>query len=215
MSFNKSNNLGELRWLSEVRGFCAHWLSFCNTPLNRKHLAKIGNRTGYTLQLLETPAAMPGKSDNEHELKVPVQLQEPQKALDEFWEGHAAKKTGHVRAILPPNALEEYDDDELDGSYSAAKEACVRRVNAIVRQCRTNNEMFTDSTFDLDTDMRNKTWEVLDPLRAGKDCASVGKDNNGAGAKDLSENAPPRAVHRVNWIFSKSEVCGQRQTQKR
>lgn len=142
---------------------------------------------------------MPGDSDNEHELKVPVQLEEPQKALDGFWKSHGAEKTGHVRAILPPNALEEYDDDELDGSYNAAKEACVRRVNAIVRQCRCGNEMFTDSTFDLAKDMRLTQWDTLNPLRPGKDCASVKKDSNGD--KDLSETAPPKSVHRVDWIF--------------
>ncbi|KAF7189880.1 Calpain-9, partial [Pseudocercospora fuligena] len=88
----------------------------------------------------------------------------PQDAVDNFWQGFNARKPGHVRRILrlgksstgqDPARLEgKTISNNNNGSYEAAREACIRRVQAIVRECKRHNRKFQDEDFDIHDDFR-------------------------------------------------------------
>lgn len=109
-------------------------------------------------------------SKSEVTLSDPAQVQDPQAAIDNFWDAMLAKKPSHVRQILTEVLGNHVQSDELDGYYRAARDACVRRVNTIVRMCQKDNAIFTDTEFDIETDFSSTSSDnfCLFPLKAVK-----------------------------------------------
>lgn len=70
----------------------------------------------------------------------------PQKALDEYWDKFITKTPGKVTRIFPPSLYASLlphtppkalsGDVSATASYEAAKEACKRKVQRIVRECK-------------------------------------------------------------------------------
>ncbi|EME81884.1 uncharacterized protein MYCFIDRAFT_78690 [Pseudocercospora fijiensis CIRAD86] len=118
-----------------------------------------------------------------------------------------------------------------NGSYEAAREACIRRVQTIVRECQRHNRKFQDEDFDIHDDFRytlckdseflhglptpqSKSTDLLPvppppppalPFEQRRHCEECPEDGPYRKGRVASTDATkhPRAVHRISEIFEK------------
>ena len=105
----------------------------------------------------ETPASAPRP-------RLSVRKQAPQRNIDEFWNKFTTKHPGKIFTILPDNlyakrAAAHAPRGSIPGvnalaSYEEAKEACTRKVDKIVKECRRLNQKYRDPHFDIEADFK-------------------------------------------------------------
>lgn len=105
----------------------------------------------------EAPAFLPRP-------RLPVRKQAPQKNIDDFWHKFTTKHPGKIFTILPDNlyakrAAAHTPKGSIPGvnalaSYEEAKEACIRKVAKIVKECRRLNQKYRDPHFDIEADFK-------------------------------------------------------------
>ncbi|KAF2098207.1 cysteine proteinase, partial [Rhizodiscina lignyota] len=122
----------------------------------------------------------------------------PQKTIDVFWARFTSKNPGKAYTILPDNFYAKrasanghgFDEQAQNAvaSYEEAREACIRKVEKIVKECHRLNQKYRDPHFDIEADF--KRW-----LRFGNppDCLM--------GLADTSTDLRPQSVKRVEDIF--------------
>lgn len=106
-----------------------------------------------------------------HEALAPRTLprmrkQPPQKSINEFWAKFTTKHPGKIFTILPDNlyakrAAAHAPKGSIPGqnavaSYEEAAQACRKKVEKIVKECRRLNQKYRDPHFDIEADF--KRW---------------------------------------------------------
>jgi hypothetical protein len=130
--------------------------------------------------------------------RLPVRKQAPQRNIDEFWNKFSTKHPGKIFTILPDNlyakrAAAHAPKGSIPGvnalaSYEEAKEACIRKVAKIVKECLRLNQKYRDPHFDIEADFKRSQAIPDTPA----DCLS--------GLNEEQTNFHPLSVKRV-------EVC--------
>lgn len=103
----------------------------------------------------ETPAPRP---------RPRAKKQPPQRSIDEFWNKFTTKHPGKVFTILPDNlyakrAAAHAPKGSIPGqnavaSYEEAADACRKKVEKIVKECRRLNQKYRDPHFDVESDFK-------------------------------------------------------------
>jgi hypothetical protein len=93
-----------------------------------------------------------------------MKKQAPQKSLNEFWDKFTTKHPGKIFTILPDNmyakrAAAHAPKGSIPGqnavaSYEEAAEACRKKVEKIVKECRRLNQKYRDPHFDIEADLK-------------------------------------------------------------
>ena len=98
----------------------------------------------------------------------------PQAKMKKFWKNFDPEYTGKVTRVLPDRITEK----DLSAvtlvveiahkaikSYEDAKESCIRDVKRIIKECRTANQKYTDSHWDIERDLKiTRIRDCLDGL---------------------------------------------------
>lgn len=125
---------------------------------------------GQTIKLMlvpdkpPAPPPAPAKENKPH----------PQAKMKKFWTNFDPEYTGKVTRILP----DRITDKDLSAvaligetahkavkSYEHAKEACIRDVKRIIKECRASNQKYTDSHWDIERDLKvTRSRDCLDGL---------------------------------------------------
>ncbi|KAF2117283.1 hypothetical protein BDV96DRAFT_490015 [Lophiotrema nucula] len=103
----------------------------------------------------EAPAARP---------RLRMKKQPPQKSINEFWDKFTTKHPGKIFTILPDNlyakrAAAHAPKGSIPGqnavaSYQEAADACKKKVEKIVKECRRLNQKYRDPHFDIEADFK-------------------------------------------------------------
>lgn len=93
-----------------------------------------------------------------------MKKQPPQRNIEEFWDKFTTKHPGKIFTILPDNlyakrAAAHAPKGSIPGqnaiqSYEEAVEACKRKVEKIVKECRRLNQKYRDPHFDIEADFK-------------------------------------------------------------
>lgn len=96
--------------------------------------------------------------------RMRVKKQPPQKSIDEFWEKFTTKHPGKIFTILPDNLYAKRAaanapkgfivGENAVASYQEAVDACNRKVDKIVKECRRLNQKYRDPHFDIEADFK-------------------------------------------------------------
>lgn len=96
--------------------------------------------------------------------RLRVKKQPPQKSIDQFWDKFTTKHPGKVFTILPDNlyakrAAAYAPKGSIPGqnalaSYQEAADACKKKVEKIVKECRRLNQKYRDPHFDIEADIK-------------------------------------------------------------
>ncbi|RVX68319.1 hypothetical protein B0A52_07322 [Exophiala mesophila] len=148
-----------------------------------------GGRTIKLMLVPDTPAPPPAspaaKKPKPH----------PQDKMRKFWNNFDPEYTGQVTRILPDRITDKgLLATKLEGetahravtSYENARDACIRDVKRIIKECRQANQRYTDSRWDLERDLK---------ITRMRDCL------NGLGGDDDEEKGYPADAKRVTDIF--------------
>ncbi|KAK4501458.1 hypothetical protein PRZ48_007267 [Zasmidium cellare] len=99
------------------------------------------------------------KKADENKVTERTQLSAPQDVVDTIWKNFASHNAGFIRRLLKPSddaSSENTSKEEDEGSYTAARKACIEEVTSIVRECQRRNSMFTDPDFYIALDFLNE-----------------------------------------------------------
>lgn len=90
--------------------------------------------------------------------------QPPQKSINEFWDKFTTKHPGKIFTVLPDNlyakrAAAHAPKGSIPGqnaiaSYQEAVDACKKKVEKIVKECRRLNQKYRDPHFDIEADFK-------------------------------------------------------------
>lgn len=114
------------------------------------------------------PTPPPAKKEKPH----------PQSKMKKFWTNFDPEYVGKVTRVLPDRIGESDLTTKLLGetahravqSYENAKEACIRDVNRIIKECRAANQKYTDSHWDIERDLKiTRIRDCLDGLVVDND----------------------------------------------
>jgi hypothetical protein len=93
-----------------------------------------------------------------------IKKQPPQNSIDEFWDKFTTKHPGKIFTILPDNlyakqAAAHAPKGSIPGqnavaSYQEAADACRKKVEKIVKECRRLNQKYRDPHFDIESDFK-------------------------------------------------------------
>lgn len=144
-----------------------------------------------------------------HEAPAPrpqprTKKQAPQKSINEFWDKFTTKHPGKVFTILPDNlyakrAAAHAPKGSIPGqnavaSYEEAAEACRKKVEKIVKECRRLNQKYRDPHFDIEADLkRTQTNPEIPP-----DCLTA--------LNETKTTFQPMSVKRIE-VRQTSAVC--------
>ncbi|KAI9834033.1 MAG: hypothetical protein M1838_005553, partial [Thelocarpon superellum] len=118
--------------------------------------------------------------------------QNPQKTIDDFWSKFNAKAPGQVLTILPNDFYAKRNlnnapkgiipGHDVAASFDEAVATCKAKVEKIATECRRINQKYRDVHFDIDIDLKMRSFYCLNGLLA-------------------DDRAPPASVKRVGDIF--------------
>lgn len=144
-----------------------------------------GGRTIKLMLMPDTPAPPPAspaaKKPKPH----------PQDKMTKFWTNFDPEYTGQITRILPDRITEKgLLATKLEGetahravtSYENARDACIRDVKRIIKECRQANQRYTDSRWDVERDLK---------ITRMRDCL------NGLGGEDDEDKGYPADAKRV------------------
>ena len=107
-----------------------------------------------------------------HAFQPPKSQDPPQQILNEFWQQFFVNESGMIHILLPADHQSPDADmdptllhGQSDGTYTDARERCIEAVKRIVEECGRTNERFTDTDFDIHTNLFNE-YENRDCLRS-------------------------------------------------
>ena len=92
-----------------------------------------------------------------------MKKQPPQKSIDDFWDKFTTKHPGKIFTILPDNlyakraaahAPKGSPGQNAIASYQEAVDACKKKVEKIVKECRRLNQKYRDPHFDIESDFK-------------------------------------------------------------
>jgi hypothetical protein len=99
--------------------------------------------------------------------------QPPQMSIDEFWDRFTTKHPGKIFTILPDNlyakrAAAHAPKGSIPGqnalaSYEEAADACRKKVEKIVKECRRLNQKYRDPHFDIESDFKRSQQDPKIP----------------------------------------------------
>ncbi|ETI23527.1 hypothetical protein G647_05329 [Cladophialophora carrionii CBS 160.54] len=125
---------------------------------------------GQTIKLMLVPDKPPAPPPPPAKEKKP----HPQAKMKKFWKNFDPEYTGKVTRVLPDRITEkDLSAVTLVGeiahkaikSYEDAKEACIRDVKRIIKECRAANQKYTDSHWDIERDLKiTRIRDCLDGL---------------------------------------------------
>lgn len=86
----------------------------------------------------------------------------PQERIDKFWTNFEPEYLGGITRILPdtvgqvvtPTGKQQDISPKAVHSYEDAKRSCIKDVKRIIRECKANNQKYTDPHFDLERDLK-------------------------------------------------------------
>ncbi|KAF2870062.1 hypothetical protein BDV95DRAFT_574981 [Massariosphaeria phaeospora] len=135
--------------------------------------------------------------------RVRAKKQPPQKGIDEFWYNFTTKHPGKIFTILPDNlyakrAAAHAPKGSIPGqnavaSYEEAVDACNKKIEKIVKECRRLNQKYRDPHFDIESDFkRSQTFPEIPP-----DCLTAMNED--------TTTFQPMSVKRIEDIFDKPQ----------
>ena len=138
-----------------------------NNPIPPKDGLVLGG--GQTIRLMLVPDKAPVPAPPVKEKKP-----HPQTKMKKFWKNFDPEYTGKVTRVLP-DCITDKDLSAVTlvgeiahkaiKSYEDAKEACIRDVKRIVKECRAANQKYTDSHWDIERDLKiTRIRDCLDGL---------------------------------------------------
>jgi hypothetical protein len=93
-----------------------------------------------------------------------MKKQPPQQDINDFWAKFTTKHPGKIFTILPDNlyakrAAAHTPKGSIPGqnavaSYEEAVDACKKKVDKIVKECRRLNQKYRDPHFDIESDFK-------------------------------------------------------------
>ena len=125
---------------------------------------------GQSIRLMLIPDKAPATATPLAKEKKP----HPQAKMQRFWKNFDPEYNGKVTRVLP----DRITDKDLSAmtlvggiahsaikSYDDAREACIRDVKRIVKECRAANQKYTDSHWDIERDLKiTRIRDCLDGL---------------------------------------------------
>lgn len=125
---------------------------------------------GQTIKLMLVPDKAPTAPPAPAKEKKP----HPQAKMKKFWKNFDPEYTGKITRVLPDRITDQTPSAAaLAGelahraltSYENAKEACIRDVKRIIKECRDSNQKYTDSRWDIERDLKiTRLRDCLDGL---------------------------------------------------
>lgn len=132
--------------------------------------------------------------------------QPPQKSIDDFWYKFTTKHPGKIFTVLPDNlyakrAAAHAPKGSIPGqnaiaSYQEAVDACRKKVDKIVKECKRLNQKYRDPHFDIESDF--KRWKLFPDLPP--DCLTALNED-----KSMFQ---PMSVKRIEVLPTSPAVCG-------
>ena len=118
------------------------------------------------------PSSSKSSSESSSELAWrALRTQDPQLTVDGFWKKFVTRFPGRVNRVLPgdlyakrafnktPNGA--VTSQNAAASFDEAAASCKAKVSKIVKECRRLNQKYTDSHFDIETDLK---WGICNCL---------------------------------------------------
>ncbi|KAF2741854.1 cysteine proteinase [Sporormia fimetaria CBS 119925] len=128
-----------------------------------------------------------------------VKKQPPQQSIDDFWAKFTTKHPGKIFTILPDNlyakrAAAHAPKGSIPGrnavqSYEEAADACRKKVEKIVKECRRLNQKYRDPHFDIEADFKRSQMNPDIP----PDCLTA--------LNEEKSTFQPMSVKRIEDIF--------------
>jgi hypothetical protein len=130
-----------------------------------------------------------------------MKKQPPQQDINDFWAKFTTKHPGKIFTILPDNlyakrAAAHTPKGSIPGqnavaSYEEAVDACKKKVDKIVKECRRLNQKYRDPHFDIESDFKRSQMFPEIP----QDCLTALDED--------TTTFQPMSVKRIEDIFDK------------